>query len=548
MTPRLFLFLVSLASLPTFAASPAKPNILFFYADDWARIASCYADPQRPSLSDAIQTPNIDRVAREGVKFNNAFYSCPQCTPSRGAIITGSYFWRTGSSAILSGGEWGANTPNPFTALPKFPELLARDAGYHVDRQHKTLPFTPTRGNGAGAKFQIGQFLRYGLHVSEGKTSEERKRRHDEIVAQTRNTILRVLAEAGEKPFFFVFGPTNTHRPYVRGSGAALWGLKPDTLRGKLPPFLPDVPEIREDLTDALGEILALDLMLGVFLEELQQAGRLENTLVVVTGDNGLPGVPRGKTELYDLGSAAPLVMRWPGKIRPGRTVDDFVTLMDLAPTFLEAGGLRPPATMNGRSLMPVLVAPKSGVIDTARNHAIYGRERHFLTARAGNLPYPSRAVRTFDFLYIRNFKPERWPLGDLFGVTETETPSFADLHAATATTARDLDGSVTKAWLFTHRHEPGVQPLFQRLFAPRPAEELYDLRLDPHQMQNVAAEPAYAIAKRELAGKLQQVMRDTKDPRLEDAFDRPPYVESNPDTAKARGKGGKKKRNAKTP
>ena len=531
----LCLLVFALASVR--GATPAQPSIFFFYADDWARIASCYADPRRPSLSDAIKTPNIDRIAREGARFNNAFYSCPQCTPSRGAIITGSHFWRTGSSAILSGGEWGPDTPNPFNALPKFPELLAA-AGYHVDKQHKTLPFAPTRGSGAGGTFAVGQFLRYGLHVMPAKTPAARQQRHDEVVQQTRTTMRRVLAEGGAgKPFFFVFGPTNTHRPYARGSGQALWGINPDALKGKVPPFLPDVPEIREDLADALGEVMALDLMLGVFLEELQAAGRLDETLVVVTGDNGLPGVPRGKTQMYDLGSAAPLLVRWPGKVQPGRTVDDFVMLMDLAPTFLEAAGVRPPATMNGRSLLPQLTATRSGVIDTARDAAIFGRERHVGGARAGNLPYPSRAIRTKDFLYIRNFKPDRWPLGDPFGISDADasSPSFEAVHSDTQTTLRDLDGSVTKAFLVTRRRDPEIRPVYELGFGKRPAEELYDLRRDPDQMKNVAGEPAYAAAQRELSERLMKVLRDTQDPRLEDAFDRPPYVEAQPDGASSR-------------
>jgi N-sulfoglucosamine sulfohydrolase len=537
------LLVVALASLTARAAGPSRPDILFFYADDWGRMASCYADPARPSLSDVINTPHIDRIAREGVKFNHAFFSSPQCTPSRGSIITGSHFWRTGSSAILSGGEWGPDTPNPFLALPKFPELLAREAGYHIDKQHKTLPFTPTRGSGAGAKFPVGPLLRYGLHVSQAKSPEERKQRHEEVVQQTRQTIVRVLAQSGpEKPFFFVFGPINTHRPYARGSGQSLWGIDPDALRGRVPPFLPDVPDVREDLADALGEILALDLMLGVFLEELEKAGRLDNTLVVMTGDNGIPGIPRGKTEMYDLGSAAPLLIRWPARIKPGRSVDDFTTLMDLAPTFLEVAGVTPPATMDGRSLLPQLVATESGLIDRTRDAAIFGRERHVAGARAGNLPYPSRAVRTKDFLYIRNFKPDRWPLGDPFGITETTTPDYADLHASTMTTFRDLDGSLTKAPLVTNRQDPRVKPYYERLFGQRPAEELYDLRADPDQLNNVAASPAYAAAKRELAGRLDRVMRETADPRLEDAFDRPPYVEANPGPADPRRPARKKK------
>ena len=519
------------------AAADPRPNIVFFYADDWGRVASCYADPARPSPSDVVETPNIDRVAREGVRFENAFFPCPQCTPCRGSLITGNYFWRCGSAANLQGGEWKTH-PDPLAALPKFPPLLA-DSGYHTDRQHKTLGFTPTRGTGAGAVYPVGEFLRYGMHVSGGETASARDRRHRDVVDQTRNTILRALAERpADKPFFFVFGPINTHRPYVRGSGRALWGIEPDALKGKLPAFLPDVPEVREDMADYLGEVRALDLMLGVFLEELRKAGVLDGTLLVLAGDNGPPGFPRGKTQLYDLGTAAPLIVRWPGRVKAGRTSNDLVNLMDLAPTFLEIAGVKPPASMDGRSLVPQLLADRSGAIDPTRDHVIFGRERHYGTARAGNLPYPARAIRTRDFLYIRNFKPDRWPMGDPFGVTDATAPSDDALRDDTAATFRDLDASPTKAWVVSHRDDADGEKYYEYAFAKRPAEELYDLRKDPDQLHSVAAEAAYAGPKRELADRLSRVMRATKDPRLDDAFDRPPYVEEVPASAGRRKRG----------
>ncbi len=517
----------SLASRAGWAeAADPRPNIVFFYADDWGRTASCYADPDRPSPCDVVETPNIDRVAREGVRFDNAFFPCPQCTPCRGSIITGSYFWRCGSAANLQGGDW-KSSPNPFDALPKFPALLAK-GGYQTDSQHKTLAFAPTRGTGDGATYRVGPFLRYGLHVSVGETSAERDRRRLEVEEQTRKTILRVLAErpAG-KPFFFVFGPINTHRPYARGSGKRLWGIEPDALAGKLPAYLPDVPEVREDMADYLGEVQALDLMLGIFLEELSRAGVLDDTMLVLAGDNGPPGFPRGKTQLYDLGTAAPLIVRWPGRVKAGRTADDLVNLMDLAPTFLEVAELTPPASMDGRSLLPQLLADKSGLIDPTRDRVIFGRERHVGTAREGNLPYPARAIRTPDFLFIRNFKPDRWPMGDPFGVSDTEAPDLDPLRNETFATFRDLDASPTKAWVVMHRNEPGSRKFYDYAFARRPADELYDLRTDPDQLRNAAGDPAYAGTKQELADRLMQVLRATNDPRLDDAFDRPPYVEA---------------------
>ena len=524
------------------SAAPARPNILFFFADDWGRDAPCYADPAKPSPSDLLKTPHIDRVAREGLVFNNAFFSCPQCTPSRGAIVTGSYFWRLGSATNLKGGDWRA-AHNPFDDFPKFPDLLSKH-GYATAKAFKTLQFTPTLGP-ANARRAGTEFLRYGLHLSEAKSAQDREKRRNEIIAQTRDAVRSVLTGCpADRPFFFVFGPINVHRPYAPGSGRALWNIDPEQLRRRLPYGLPDAPDVREDVADYLGEIQALDLMLGIFLEELTTSGRLDDTLLVVTGDNGGPGFPRGKTQMYDMGTRAPLLVRWPGRVAPGRTCDDFVNLMDLAPTFLEAAGVPRPATTDGRSLMPQLTSTQnSGTIDPTRDHVIFGRERHYPTARAGNLPYPERAVRTKDFLYVHNFKPDRWPMGDPIDITDASTPPVEALRTDTDVTYRDLDASLTKAWLIEHRNDPDAADFYKATFAKRPADELYDLRIDPDQLQNVAGDPKYAGTMRELSDRLMRVLRDTKDPRLADAPDRPPYVEADPKTAVERraGRRGKK-------
>ncbi|TSA34466.1 MAG: hypothetical protein D4R65_06140 [Verrucomicrobiaceae bacterium] len=279
-----------------------RPNIVFFFADDWGHDAGCFADSKVPSPSNIVKTPNIDRVAREGVRFNNAFYDCPQCRPSRAAIVTGNYFWRGGSHSFLSGGDWEGQR-DPFTEMPRFPHLLA-DNGYATAKAVKTLDFTPTLQLGG-----VG-FKRYGLYISEGKTPEEKDQRRQEVIDLIRGAISKVLSECPKgKPFFFVYGPINTHRPYAPGSGQALWGINPDDLKGKLPPYLPDVPEVRTDYADYLGEVQALDLMVGIFREELEKAGQAANTLLVLAGDNGTPGFPRGKTQLYDLGCHSPLLV-----------------------------------------------------------------------------------------------------------------------------------------------------------------------------------------------------------------------------------------------
>ncbi len=497
------------------AAPAARPNVLLFIGDDWWRTASAYRDPRRASINDVIRTPAIDRVAHEGVLFTNAFVSAPSCTPSRAAMATGCHFWRSGRTANLQGGAWKGQ-PDPGDKLPGAGRVL-EESGYLVRTCYKTLD----------ARWTGGQ--------SHGRPVKARAETREDLAAikeRVRNNVARLLAErkAGS-PFFYVYGPIDAHRAWPRGAGAKLWGLDPDSLRGKMPRSLPDVPEVRADLTDYLGQVLCLDLMIGVFLEELEKANALDNTIMVLTGDNGVGGMPRGKCNLYDFGVHAPLMVRWPAGCRPGRTIDDFVSLTDLAPTFLEAAGLRVPASMDGRSLLPLLTSSKSGRLDPARDCAIFGRERHVTGAREGALPYPSRAIRTKDFLYIRNFKPDRWPMG-----TPVE-PVPEGVAENTMVTYADHDASPTKAWMIAHRAEPSVKPLYDLAFAKRPAEELYDLRRDPDQIRNVAAEPAFEKQKQALSARLMKVLRDTGDPRLTGAFDRAPWVESDPPVTRRRKK-----------
>ncbi|MBL8220548.1 MAG: sulfatase [Bryobacterales bacterium] len=481
-----------------------RPNIVFFFADDWGRYASVYGD----GFSSVVRTPNIDRVAREGVLFTNAFMATPSCTPSRAAVATGCYSFRCGAAANLRGGSWKTHD-DPGKKLPGFGRML-ESSGYHVRNHFKTLTMNWLGGESYG---RLNGFHRYSQYVSAGGTRAA-------VVEQARGSIRRVMGEREKgQPFFYVYGPINTHRPWVRGSGRKLWDIDPDALTGKLPAFMPDVPEVREDIADYLGEVQALDLMVGAFLEELERSGERENTLVVLSGDNGMPGVPRGKCNLYDLGVRAPLMARWPGRIAAGRTNADFVNLMDLAPTFLEAAGVAVPAGMNGRSLM----AQFDGRSDAARDFVVTSRERHVPEARAGSLPYPSRAIRTREYLYIRNFKPERMPMGDAVeGVEERPYEFLATNHSLQ--TYKDMDESPTKAWILKHRRDH--LQYYAMAFGRRPAEELYDLGTDPHQMRNVAAEKRYDSVRGALAKRLMGVLESAGDPRLQDAFDRPPYIE----------------------
>ena len=507
-----------------------RPNILFAFADDWGRYASAYCQVEGDDTPNALlDTPHFDRVAREGALFTNAFVPAPSCTPCRSSLLSGRYFWNTERGAILQGAVWDS-------AIPTYP-LLLEEAGYHIGYTYKVWsPGTPrdepyggdrTRYAPAGTRF--GKFSQTATSYREERGVDGAKEvLYDEV---RQNFEAFVAARPEGAPFCYWWGPTNTHRKWERGSGRALWGLEPDQLKGRLPDYLPDVHEVREDVCDYLGECLAVDAGLGLLLQQIEEMGELDDTLVVVSGDHGIPGFPRGKCNLYDLGCEVALAARWPGRVPEGRVVDDLVNLMDLAPTFLEAGGVRIPACMEGRSLVPVLESPHSGQVDPERTFVVTGRERHVARARDGNLPYPQRAIRTRDFLYIRNYAPDRWPMGDPEGLDDPtiEPPSYDDLCNDTHLCYRDMDAGPTKAWMIHHRGEARVRRLFELGFGKFPEEELYDLRLDPHHMNNVVAEPKYRGNRQRLAQRLEAVQAAHGDPRAVEPdcrFERAPFTD----------------------
>lgn len=500
-----------------------RPNILFAFADDWGRYASAYAKIEPGGPSDIVSTPNFDRIANEGVLFRNAFVNAPSCTPCRSSLLSGQYFWRTGRAAILQGAIWDGSTPS-------YP-LLLNKAGYHIGHTYKVWsPGTPANAPYGAAAFAYNRrgskFNSFSQRVSGARNIEQAKKN---LLEEVRGNFRDFLAaRKNNESLCYWFGPTNCHRKWIQGSGAKLWGLNPDDLKGKLPSFLPDVHVVREDFADYLGEVMAFDASLGVLMEELDRIGELDNTLIAVSGDHGIPGFPNGKCNLYDFGTAVPLAIRWPGQAAAGRVVDDFVCLPDLAPTFLEAAGEKPLGVMTGRSLVNVLMSEKSGQVDESRDAVVVGRERHVAAARTDNLPYPQRAIRTKDFLYIRNFKPDRWPMGTGpgYGAPEGPMPSVDALTHNTFAAFGDLDASPTKAWIAT-RPELEDGRFFDIAFGRRPEEELYDLRTDPDQTRNVAQQKDYAAVREQLSSRLMNVLKDTGDPRVTGdgtTFDKPPF------------------------
>jgi arylsulfatase A-like enzyme len=536
--------LLSVLALLLAALAPAaetRPNILFFFADDWGRFARIYAEHGNlAGTNGLLRTPNLDRLAKEGVLFRNAHVNAPSCTPCRSSLLSGQHFWRTGRGAILQGAVWDET-------IPTYP-LLLRDAGYHLGKSYKVWsPGSPADAPYGGQKHAFEQSGRAFNNFSENATDLVAKGATVEaarakLLEEVRGNFKAMLAaKAAGQPFAYWFGPTTTHRTWVRGSGQKLWGLDPDALKGKLPAFLPDVQVVREDLADYLGEVQALDAAMGVLLEELDRAGERSKTLIAVSGDHGAPGFPHGKCNLYGFGTGVSLIVAGAG-VKGGRVVDDMVTLPDLAPTFLEAGGVKPPAVMTGRSLWNVLQSDRQGQVDPTRTWVVAGRERHVEIARPDYSPYPQRALRTQDHVLIVNFKPERWPLGNPYRLDGTNEPTFDEVAQTTFVTLPDDDAGPTKAWFVGARKSPEWSALFDKFYGRRPMFELYDLKADPHEMNNVAESPAYAAIRKEMTDRLFTILRETGDPRmLEDGkyFETPPLAGPLPKQEQKRLPGG---------
>jgi arylsulfatase A-like enzyme len=441
-----------------------RPNILLAIADDWsAPHARVYGDP-------TLETPVFDRIAQEGARFNRAFAAAPSCSPSRAALLTGQAVHR-----LDEGGNLWGSLPKRFAV---YPDLLEQ-AGYAVGYSGK--------GWGPGQTAPAGR---------ERNPAGPQFKTFDDFVAQ----------RPDGRPFCFWFGSTDPHRPYDAGSGAQA-GMSPASVR--VPGFLPDTREVRHDILDYYFEVQRFDRDLGRILALLERRGELDNTLVIVTSDNGMP-FPRAKATVYDGGAHVPLAMRWPAGVRAGTVVQELVSLADLAPTILEAAGVRPLDVMTGQSVLGLI----RGEAQPGRDRVFIERERH-ANVRRGDLSYPVRAIRTNDHLYVRNFRPDRWPAGD------------PELYFAVGPLG-DIDGGPSKSVVSDRRQDPAIASFFALATAKRPAVELYDLRQDPDQLKNVAGQPAHASAERRLRQQLDDWLRETGDPRLtqkdDDRWDRFPY------------------------
>lgn len=454
-------------------SKPGRPNFLFVLADDMSfPHAGAYG-------TKGIRTPAFDRIAQEGVLFGNSFCNSPSCTPSRSSILTGRAMWQLEEAGVLYG-----------TMPPKFPLVthLLEDSGYHVGFTGKGWAPGDWRAGGL-QRNPTGKEYNRRMHRTPPRAGLDPR-----DYAANFEEFLRDRKKGA--PFFFWLGSTEPHRVYARGAGLAA-GHKLEQV--SVPAYWPDTPEVRSDILDYYAEIEWHDQQIARAMEVLEATGELDNTLIVVTSDNGMP-FPRAKVNLYDRGVHMPLAMRWGTRFGGGRKVDDFVQHTDFAPTFLEAAGLPRPKGLAGRSLIRLLDAGRSGVIDPTRDAIVTALERHVM-ARPEGATYPMRALRTRDYLYIRNFAPERWPTGGEF-------------LSSNRTTHGDVDGAPIRDFMLDAENQKRFATQYEQCFGRRPAEELYDVQADPDQVRNLA--PMGHPVLLHLRERLENELRASGDPRME--------------------------------
>lgn len=452
-----------------------KPNILLIITDDqsWPH-ASAYGDQ-------AISTPAFDRLANEGVLFNNAFAASPGCSPSRAALLTGLNCWQ-----LKDAGTHGSGFPSAFNVLPD----LLEAAGYAVAFSGKgwgpgNYKVSGRTRNPAGPEFSSRK-----MESPEGISTTDYAANFSGFLSTRRE----------DQPFFFWVGIHEPHRKYKKGIGVSS-GMNPEDVI--VPGFLPDVDEVRSDLLDYGFEIQWADRHLQRILHTLEEQGELDNTLIVYTADNGMP-FPRAKANVYEYGIHVPLAIRWGGEVRGGRVSDDLISLLDLFPTFLDAAQVAyPDYPIEGISLFEGLTRQSSFPRD-----AIYAsRERHS-SSRWNNLGYPQRCIRTNRYLYIRNFAADRWPAGN---PRELNQSGRLDLSRYAY---HDIDEAADN-FLIRNQDNPEYAELFRLSVGKRPAEELYDMVKDPACLVNLASDTAYAEEVADLRYRLGGYLMQTSDPRV---------------------------------
>ena len=446
----------------TLAQPTARPNVVLIIADDLAW------DDTGAYGNRKVRTPNIDRLAREGLKFTRAFVTISSCSPSRASLITGRYPHNTDAEQL----HWPL-PPEQVTFVEKL-----KAAGYWT---------------AASGKWHLGETVkdRFDIVDDPGEAGFQTDPKTGKMLAKDDSGAagwIPVMRQRPQgKPFFLWLAALDPHRDYVENSIP-----KPHRPADVIvPPYLPDTSEVRQELALYYDEITRLDGNVGKVIAELERQGVADNTLILFISDNGRP-FPRAKTTLYDSGIRTPLLARWPRTIRRGGVAEGLVSSMDVAPTILQLAGVEIPPTVQGKSFAATLTNPNA-----ITREAIYAEKNwHDYEDR-------TRAVRTARFKYIRNDYPDL-PL----------------------TTSADSGRSPTMDAIRRLRDAGKLTPEQSRIFqTPRPAEELYDVVADPHEFRNLATDSRYAQTLAELREKLNQWGRETDDRlpacRTPDEFDR---------------------------
>lgn len=475
---------LSVAAAATVRPVP-PPNILLAIADDWSPHAGAYGTKW-------VQTPAFDRVAREGLLFTRAYTPNAKCAPSRACILTGRNSWQLKAAA-----NHICYFPPEFKG---WAEALAEHGWFVGHTQKGWGPGVATNAAGTPRQMTGRAFnQRTAQPPASGIGSNDYAANFDDFLA----------AAPTNRPWCFWYGAIEPHRGYEFGSGIAKGGKQLADI-GRVPGYWPDHEIVRNDLLDYAFEVEHLDRHLGRMLEALACRGALSNTLVVVTSDHGMP-FPRVKGQAYEFANHVPLAISWPAGIaQPGRVINDFVSFVDLAPTFVQIAGLQWSQTglaaTPGRSLTDIFRADRA---DPARDHVLIGRERQDV-GRPHDAGYPVRGIVTEQFLYVRNYEPSRWPGGN---------PETGYL---------DCDAGATKSLILTAHRADEQDRHWALCFGRRPAEELYDLQADPDCLRNLAAEAGFAQTRASLTNRLLSELRRQGDPRAlgqGDIFDRYPHA-----------------------
>ncbi|MEM9158468.1 MAG: sulfatase [Verrucomicrobiota bacterium] len=473
--------LFSSVGLTVLIGANERPNILFCIADDASMksfgVYGC----------EYIKTPSVDSLAREGVVFNNAYNCNPKCAPARACLVTGRFSWQLKEAT----NHWPHFPPE----FEFYPHLLMEE-GYHVG----------LTGKGWGPGSYDTEYNPAGPMYDKIKLKPPYRSMSNVDYAANFEAFLDANEQG--KPFCFWLGVKEPHRAYEKDAWKKAGRKLEDA---EVPAFYPDNETIRGDLLDYANEVEWYDTHIGRAVAALEERGLMENTLILVTSDHGMP-FPRVKGQIYEEGFHVPLVAYWKGVIEAGRVVDDFVSFPDVAPTLMEVAGLEPHEQMTGRSFLDALQSPESGMIDATRDYVLLGKERHDV-GRANedgiDLSYPVRAIRTKDFLYVRNLKPERWPAGN---------PEHG---------LRNTDNSPTKTYLTELKPEDEEYYFYEMSFGLRPEEELYLIQKDPDCVNNLAGNPEYEPVKARLRKQMEEELIAQGDPRMlgqGDIFDRYKY------------------------